>query len=179
MRLVLSSLATVSQPTASANWDTVEDMKLGDGVGQFQLVDHDGNRFNSGSITGWYLLYWYPKADTPGCTAQAEGLRDQLEAFDELGCTVLGASFDPPEVNAAFRSKYSLRFTLLTDQSKEAALAFGAVPDTDQTHPSRVAALVDPSSTAAMVYQVTDPEFFAESVLDDLERLTANYPAQP
>ena len=45
MRLVLSSLATVSQPTASANWDTVEDMKLGDGVGQFQLVDHDGNRF--------------------------------------------------------------------------------------------------------------------------------------
>lgn len=154
-------------------------MKVGDGVGQFQLVDHDGNSFASESLDGWYLLYWYPKADTPGCTAQAEGLRDQLEAFDDLGCTVLGASFDPPEVNAAFRSKYSLRFTLLTDLSKEAASAFGAVPDADQSHPSRVATLVDPSSTAAVVYQVTDPEFFAESVLDDLERLIADYPSQP
>jgi peroxiredoxin Q/BCP len=154
-------------------------MKVGENVEPFDLVDHDGSPFAHESLTGWYLLYWYPKADTPGCTAQAEGLRDQLEAFDDLGCTVLGASFDPPEVNAAFRSKYSLRFTLLTDRSRQVARTFGAVLDTDQSHPSRIATLVDPSSTAAMIYQVTDPEFFAESVLDDLERLTADYPSQP
>lgn len=138
---------------------------------RFDLVDHDGVAFASDQVAGfWYLLYWYPKADTPGCTAQAQGLRDQIEAFDELGCRVLGASFDEPADNAAFRAKYSLPFPLLSDRGGTLARAVGAA-EQDTTHPRRVAHLVDPSGVVARGYDVEDPEFFAESVLDDLEEL--------
>lgn len=146
-------------------------LNTGDTYPSFDLVDHTGALFSSGDVAGsWFLLYWYPKADTPGCTAQAQGLRDQIEAFDELGCRVLGASFDVPAENAAFREKYSLPFTLLSDSDGPLARAVGAA-DIDTTHPRRIAHLVDPTGTVARAYDVEDPEFFAETVLDDLEDL--------
>lgn len=115
------------------------------------------------------LLYWYPKADTPGCTAQAQGLRDQIEAFDELGCVVLGASFDTPAENRAFQQKYRLPFRLLSDVDRSAALLLGVVDTLDCSHPRRIAHLVDPGGVVVKRYEVEDPEFFAEGVLDDLE----------
>ena len=118
----------------------------------------------------WYLLYWYPKADTPGCTAQAIGLRDQQDAFDHHGCVILGASFDEATANAAFRERYSLTFRLLSDLDHSAAIAQGAA-DAATAHPRRIAHLVDPEGTVARNYDVEDPEFFAELVLDDLEQL--------
>lgn len=145
-------------------------LDIGSQYPNFDLVDHDGAAFSAGDVAGsWFLLYWYPKADTPGCTAQAQGLRDQIEAFGELGCRVLGASFDEPADNAAFRAKYSLPFPLLSDHDGILARAVGAADDT--THPRRIAHLVDPSGVVARSYDVEDPEFFAESVLDDLEEL--------
>ena len=132
---------------------------------------HNGGDFTSDDVAGsWFLLYWYPKADTPGCTAQAQGLGDQIEAFDELGCRVLGASFDNPGDNAAFRTKYSLPFDLLSDSDGALARAVGAA-EAETTHPRRIAHLVDPAGLVARSYDVEDPEFFAESVLDDLEAL--------
>ena len=146
-------------------------LNIGGTYPRFDLVDHSGNGFTSEDVSGsWFLLYWYPKADTPGCTAQAQGLRDQIEAFDELGCRVLGASFDEPADNAAFRAKYSLPFALLSDRDGALARAVGAA-DQDTTHPRRIAHLVDPTAVVAHAYDVEDPEFFAESVLDDLEDL--------
>ena len=80
----------------------------------FDLVDQSGERTSSASVAGsWFLLYWYRKADTPGCTAHAA----------------------------------------------------------DATHAKRVAHLVRPDGTVAVAYDVDDPEFFAERVLDDLELL--------
>ena len=135
----------------------------------FELADHDEHRVSSDDLAGtWYLLYWYPKADTPGCTAQAQGIRDQIEAFDELGCVVLGASFDQPADNAAFRDKYNLPFRLLSDLDHSVAEAFGAA-DTDSTYAQRIAHLVGPDGTVIKAYEVDNPEFFAETVLDDLE----------
>lgn len=146
-------------------------LDVGSEYPRFDVVDHGGREFATGDVAGsWYLLYWYPKADTPGCTAQAQGLRDQIEAFDELGCRVLGASFDEPAENDAFRVKYSLPFPLLSDRDGTLARAVGAA-DEDTTHPRRIAHLVDPSGVVARAYDVEDPEFFAESVLDDLEDL--------
>lgn len=143
----------------------------GDTYPTFSLVDESGSSVPSGSLDGsWFLLYWYPKADTPGCTAQAQGLRDQIEAFDDLGCRVLGASFDEPTANHAFKVKYSLPFTLLSDLDNSLARAVGAA-DVETTHPRRIAHLVDPTGTVRRLYDVEDPEFFAEGVLDDLEEL--------
>lgn len=136
----------------------------------FTLVDHEGVSVTSTGLAGsWYLLYWYPKADTPGCTAQAQGLRDQIESFDDLDCVVLGASFDTPEENAAFRNKYGLPFRLLTDPDHSVAVALGAADAADAANARRVAHLVDPTGVIQQRYEVDDPEFFAELVLDDLE----------
>lgn len=144
-----------------------------DEVPVFTLLDQDSVLLCSADLVGsWYLIYWYPRADTPGCTAQAEGLAAQIDAFGEFGCVVLGASFDAPETNRAFRQKYLLPFRLLSDDGTVAE-AFGAgSPGSGSA--MRVAHLVGPDGRVARTYVVDDPSFFAEQVLDDLEDLTGS-----
>lgn len=149
-------------------------VSVGESYPPFTLRDQDTATVGSSDVAGsWFLLYWYPKADTPGCTAQAEGLRDQYETFQELGCQVYGASFDPPEVNAAFRLRYDIPFRLLTDETHELAVRLGAATETASV-PQRIAHLVDPSGTVIRRYEVDDPAFFAEHALDDLESIIAS-----
>lgn len=138
------------------------------------LLDHAGSAVElPGVWDTWTLLYWFPKADTPGCTAQAEGLRDQAEAFAELDCRVFGASFDSPSDLRLFRDRYRLGFALLSDQDRVAGRAFGvAGPQGDSAHPSRTAFLWDGDGRVVRVYAVDDPGHFAELVLGDLEVLT-------
>lgn len=71
------------------------------------------------------LVYFYPKADTPGCTAQACNLRDSFEKLGEAGIQVIGASTDNVKSQAAFKEKYSLPFTLVADPDGELVDAFG------------------------------------------------------
>lgn len=142
----------------------------------FTLPDQDGTATTLEGLRGrWVLLYWYPKADTPGCTAQAQGLRDQHEAFLELGCTVLGASFDPQEDLLAFRAKYDLTFDLLSDPDRRAGRAYGVAGDDGTGHyAARTAFLIDPDGVVQRRYQVETPEMFADEVLDDLEAESAS-----
>jgi peroxiredoxin Q/BCP len=145
----------------------------GDIAPTFVLPDERGSQVRSEDLRGrWVLLYWYPKADTPGCTAQAESLRDQMESFDELDCVVLGASFDEVGDNRAFAERYRLPFRLLSDLDRTAAVAFGAVADASDEYPRRIAHLIARDGTVARRYEVTEPGFFAETVLDDLESLS-------
>lgn len=74
---------------------------------------------------GTVLVYFYPRADTPGCTAQACSLRDAYEALQEQGVTVIGVSSDSPARQKAFKEKHKLPFTLLADQDGKVAAAFG------------------------------------------------------
>lgn len=141
----------------------------------FDLPDHNGESVRLPAMGTWTLLYWYPKANTPGCVAQAEGIRDNYEAFERAGCTVYGASFDPPGNNRAFRAKYRLPFSLLSDQGGEVARRQGAAGDGDRVA-KRVAMLVDPDGTVVTRYAVDDPTLFAEMVLDDLEDAVRNRP---
>lgn len=75
--------------------------------------------------SGPTLVYFYPKADTPGCTAQACNLRDSFESLTEAGMQVVGVSADGVEAQAAFKEKYSLPFTLIADEDKQLIEAFG------------------------------------------------------
>lgn len=75
------------------------------------------------------LVYFYPKADTPGCTAQGCSLRDSYEDLLEKGVAVIGVSTDKPEAQAKFKAKYNLPFTLLADHDQKVVKAFG-VPTT-------------------------------------------------
>jgi peroxiredoxin Q/BCP len=72
-----------------------------------------------------YLIYFYPKDDTPGCTLEACRFRDSMPRFNAKGVRVLGVSPDSPEVHARFTKKYGLPFSLLSDPEKTLAKAYG------------------------------------------------------
>ena len=135
---------------------------------ELSFADHDRQEVCPSLTEGWLLFYWFPKADTPGCVAQAESIRDQWDAFTELGCTVYGASFDPPDTNRAFRNKYRLPFALLSDVDGTRAVELGAA-EPAANHAQRIALLVDPTGAIVRRYDVGDPTRFADHVLDDRE----------
>jgi peroxiredoxin Q/BCP len=98
-------------------------LQAGDPAPDFTLLDQDGESFSLSSVRGRQaLVYFYPKADTPGCTSQACGLRDVL---GQIGDTVvIGISPDSPARQKRFRDKYSLGFTLLADEDHSVAEDF-------------------------------------------------------
>lgn len=99
-------------------------LNVGDKAPDFELVDQTGKKVKLSSFRKRRLmLYFYPKADTPGCTTQACGLRDVLAEIADT--VVLGISPDRPERLAAFDSKYSLGFRLLSDADHQVAEAYG------------------------------------------------------
>ncbi len=98
----------------------------GDKVPSFDLVDHNGAQVSSAALAGEpYVLYFYPKDDTPGCTVEACGFRDSLPNFTARGVRVIGISPDSVQSHARFVDKHGLNFTLLSDPEKDLAKAFG------------------------------------------------------
>jgi peroxiredoxin Q/BCP len=92
----------------------------------FTLPDQHGEPVTLSALRGNnVVLYFYPKADTPGCTTQACGIRDHRADYERLGAVVLGVSPDPPKRIAKFDDKHGLAFPLLGDESHEVAEAYG------------------------------------------------------
>ena len=98
----------------------------GDPAPTFELAADDGNTVSSAELAGSrYALYFYPKDDTPGCTAQACGLRDNWSRVSETGIPVFGVSPDSVKSHAKFRNKYALPYRLLADEGHRLAEAYG------------------------------------------------------
>ena len=92
----------------------------------FELTSDSGERVKLSDFRGKpVVLYFYPKDDTPGCTTQAEGIRDVYADFRESGAVVLGVSPDDEASHVKFKEKYSLPFTLLSDPDHEVAEDYG------------------------------------------------------
>ena len=92
----------------------------------FSLPDETGTEVSSASLAGKpYVIYFYPKDDTPGCTKEACDFRDNLKAFNSAKVRVLGVSPDDPKRHAKFKEKYGLNFTLLSDVDKTLISAYG------------------------------------------------------
>ena len=106
-------------------------LSVGDVVPQFTTIDENGNQFDSQSVIGKKIvvLYFYPKDNTPGCTAQACSFRDQYEDFLEYGSEVIGISSDGFTSHTNFKKKYKLPFRLLTDSNKKISRLFGVAND--------------------------------------------------
>lgn len=101
-------------------------LKVGDKVPLFQGVDQDGKTISSTDFKGQKLVvFFYPKASTPGCTAEACDLRDNEEALKAQGYALLGVSADSVERQKKFADKHQLPFSLLADENKEVINAFG------------------------------------------------------
>lgn len=131
-------------------------------------IDHEGSTRTSAEFVGsWLLLYFYPKDDTPGCTIEACGFRD---AWDRLSSAIqiLGVSADPPESHRAFREKFSLPFTLLSDTEGLLRSAFQA---DGSVYPKRVTFLINPSGHIEKVYEGFDCQTHTGDIDRDLVSL--------
>lgn len=101
-------------------------IQAGETAPQFELPDQDGRAVKLTDLRGSnVVLYFYPKADTPGCTAQACGVRDHSADYDRVGAVVIGVSPDPVEKVKEFHDKYDLGFTLLADSDHAVCEAYG------------------------------------------------------
>jgi peroxiredoxin Q/BCP len=145
----------------------------------FTLPDQDGRSVSLSSLRGgWVVLYFYPKADTPGCTAQACGVRDHSGDYDSADATVLGVSPDSVAELRAFADKYGLSFRLLSDEGHEVADRYGAwaelsVGDRSVWGNERSTALIDPAGLIARVFERVDPKLHDEQVLAALRDVGA------
>ena len=101
-------------------------LSVGEPAPTFEMAADDGTVVSSDGLAGRrYVLYFYPKDDTPGCTTQACGLRDSWSSVTETGVEVFGVSPDSVKSHARFREKYRLPYRLLSDEGHRVADAFG------------------------------------------------------
>jgi peroxiredoxin Q/BCP len=119
-------------------------IKVGDRVPNFSLPSQTGTTVNVGDLIGKksLVIYFYPKDDTPGCTAESCAFRDSYEVFTDAGAEVIGISADSPQSHQQFAQKYNLPFTLLSDSDNRVRKLFG-VPATLFVLPGRVTYIID------------------------------------
>jgi thioredoxin-dependent peroxiredoxin len=120
-------------------------LKPGDQIPHFQLKDQDNILVDSKQLIGdkALVLFFYPKDDTPGCTAEACAFRDQYEVFAEAGAHVVGISADSPESHKAFALKHRLPYTLLSDNNNQLRKQFGVPKSMFGLLPGRVTYIMD------------------------------------
>ena len=134
----------------------------------FELRADDGRTVKLSDLRGRpVVLFFYPKDDTPGCTAQACGIRDSYSEFQARGVEVLGISVDDETSHQAFREKYNLPFTLLSDPNSEAGKAYG-VTRVDKPWFERSTFVIDAEGNVAKEIRRVDPLLHADQVLEAL-----------
>jgi peroxiredoxin Q/BCP len=145
----------------------------------FTLPDQDGNEVSLAALRGeTVVLYFYPRADTPGCTIQACGVRDRDADYKKLGTRVLGISPDPVEAVKKFADKFDLDFTLLADADHSVADAYGTWVEKSMYGKKywgaqRATFLIDPEGKIAKVFPKVSPKTHDDVVLAALAELAA------
>ncbi len=147
-------------------------IEVGNEAPAFELPNQDGQTVSLSSFAGKYvLLWWYPRADTPGWTIEGQGFRDRIQDFEKKNTVIFGVSFDSEDDNRAFKEKYEFPYDLLTDAQKSMSIAYGAA-ETDSARPSRVSVLIGPDGKVSASYAVEDKAGHPDEVLADLNRLS-------
>lgn len=165
---IMSTLLLLAGTSVSA-----EQFQTGDPAPDFELKDQNGQLHSIEDYRGgWVALYFYPKDDTPGCTTEACEFRDNIFAFKNLDCQILGVSLDDVDSHKDFAEKYSLPFPLLADTTGSAADAYGVKSKfMGMSVAKRQTFLIDPEGKIAKHYAEVDPETHSEQVLNDLAEL--------
>src|SRR5215210_858877 len=144
---------------------------------EFTLPDQHGEDVSLADLRGQtVVLYFYPRADTPGCTKQACGVRDRAGDYERAGARVIGISPDSVKDVAKFADKYSLEFTLLADAGHAVADAYGTWMEKSMYGKrywgvQRATFIIDPQGTVARVFPKVSPKTHDDVILDALAAL--------
>jgi thioredoxin-dependent peroxiredoxin len=140
----------------------------------FALTSDEGATVQLSELRGKpVVVYFYPKDDTPGCTAQACGIRDNYDGFGERGAVVLGISPDDESSHVKFKQKYGLPFTLLADPDHKVADAYGVWGERSMYGKKymgieRSTFVIDSEGNVSKVMRRVKPDTHAQQVLDAL-----------
>ncbi|MEO8370238.1 MAG: thioredoxin-dependent thiol peroxidase [Candidatus Solibacter sp.] len=149
-------------------------LTVGDKAPDIQLHTDTGEDFRLSDMKGKrVVLYFYPKADTPGCTVEACEFRDGIAGFKKKGTAVIGISPDKPSAQAKFKEKYDLPFTLLADQDKAAAEAYGVYQEKNMYGKKvmgivRTTFVIGPDGKIEQIYNKVKAAGHASAVLEGL-----------
>jgi peroxiredoxin Q/BCP len=145
----------------------------------FTLPDQDGTPVSLGDFAGrTVVLYYYPRANTPGCTTQACGVRERWADYDAAGATVIGVSPDPVKLVKKFHDKQGLNFTLLADEDHAVCDAYGVWVEKSMYAKKywgaqRATFIIDGTGTVVHVIPKASPKTHDDEVLGALERIAA------
>lgn len=147
-------------------------LDIGDAAPAFELQDQHGETVSLAEFEGQVVVYFYPRADTPGCTTEACSFRDRWEEFESRGIDVIGISDDPVEDLTDFATEYDLPITLLSDEDGAVASAYDSYGEKSMFGNTfdgvfRNTYVVEDSKIVA-VYEGVDPEGHADEILADL-----------
>ena len=168
-----SSLSAIVLLMLGSAFACAEQPTSGEAAPDFELKDQDGEMHSIEDYRGkWVALYFYPKDDTPGCTTEACEFRDNIFAFRNANCQILGVSLDDEESHKDFSEKYGLPFPLLADTEGTTADAYGVKSKMmGFTVAKRQTFLIDPDGNVAKHYEKVDPATHSKQILADLEEL--------
>ena len=147
---------------------------------EFTLPDATGSDVSlSDSAGAWRVLYFYPRASTPGCTTQACSIRDRASEYAERGAVVIGVSPDPVSAVAKFAGKHDLEFTLLADEDHVVCDAYGVWGEKQMAGnkffgATRATFLIDPAGIVRHVIPKVSPKTHDDEVLAKLDELVAS-----
>ena len=162
---LIASLLAI--PLAARHAAAAAMLTAGDTFPTWSLRDQTGATVSSKDLAGkTYLLWFYPRAMTPGCTAEGNGLRDEAPALAKAGVEVLGVSFDEPAANAEFVEAQGFPFRLLSDDGT-LAVQVGAAESREQSAARRISYLVGPDGKVVKAYPNVSPATHAREVLVD------------
>ncbi|MGP0628349.1 peroxiredoxin [Nitrospina sp. 32_T5] len=119
-------------------------LQVGTEAPDFLVNDHNGNRVTLKDLRGQKVILWFfPKADTPGCTMEGQGFRDAFDQFKQKNTVILGVSLDNEADNKAFAEKFNFPYPLLCDVGREISLAYQAIKSKDDQYASRITYVID------------------------------------
>lgn len=152
-------------------------MEINDKVADFALQDEEGRMVHLKDFAGTpVVLFFYPRADTPGCTIEACGFRDHFKKLQKAGVVVLGISRDTPRAQKKFKEKYDLPYTLLADVDEVVCNQFGVMRDKNMYGKKvrgieRTTFVIGPDRKLLKIFPKVKPEGHAEEVLAALKEM--------
>jgi thioredoxin-dependent peroxiredoxin len=144
-------------------------LKAGDVAPDFTVRDQTGKTHTLSEYRGKTVVLWfYPKADTPGCTAEGCSFRDYKAEYDKKNAAILGISFDTAAENTAFAQKFSFNFPLLCDTERKVGLAYGACDDAQAANARRAGVIIGPDGKVKAYYPKVDARAFPAEALQQV-----------